>query len=255
MFLFVQFRVFRRILMGVLLFSIYAYLESEIEERVFSSHTGFPPNVQALLGVALSVLLVFRNNASYDRWWEGRKLWGALVNESRNLGQIIANLAEISTEDKRECHRLQADFPPTLRDHLRLPTARLPHEPLLISQRLYALIVQWPVSGPMLQILERHVATLMDICGACERIRRTPLPLSYRACVPQLLIVYLLALPWGMENSLWTVAIEAATSYFLLSIEFIAEDLEEPFGTLEDDLPLDSICATIQGSLGQVYGQ
>ena len=257
-YLFTRFKVFRKIAVGVIFFAVYAYAESQLETRVLRSSTGFPPNVQALLGVALSVLLVFRNNAAYDRWWEGRKLWGQLVNESRTLSQLLAGLVAVSAEEKREAQKLQSDFPPALRDHLRTSAPAWPHRPLEISQQLLGRALSWrgaeKIDGFVLMMLERHVAALMDICGGCERIRRTPLPLSYRACVPQLLLLYLLALPWGMANDLWTVVIVGSTSYFLLSIELISEEIEDPFGLDADDLPLDALCQTISSSLEQVYG-
>jgi ion channel-forming bestrophin family protein len=226
----------------------------------------------AVLGLILGTLLVFRTNTSYDRWWEGRKLWGQLVNDSRNLAIKVETCVRADLAEKQRLGRWLSDFAAALKDHLRgkvrladLPgfsvdrTAPEPqHVPAYIAARIYDQFEQWrqtdQLGGFELLFLDQHAASLMNICGACERIQKSPISISYRWFIRQSIAIYLLTLPWGLMQSFgwWTIPAVAMLAYFMIGIEMIAEQIEDPFGVGEDDLRLDDLCATIDKSVRDI---
>jgi putative membrane protein len=224
----------------------------------------------ALNAVVLGVLIGFRTKAAYDRWWEGRIQWGQLTNHSRNLCLKAAALADPPPEDRRELLRLVAGFPVALMRHLRgrvalqdVPgfekdPATPAHVPAELAGRVFALVAAWRRSGRIdghaQQLLDPHAAALMDVCGACERIRNTPLPGSYLSLLRHGLVLGLLLLPWQLAVLLgvWEVPVQALAIYFLVGIELIAEEVEQPFGLDGDDLPLERYCATIRANAGEI---
>ncbi len=252
-FRFLRYPIFRRILAGVAFFCLYSLLAMHFEVWLLREDLEFPDGVNTMLGVSLSVLIVFRTNTSYDRWWEGRKLWGTLVNRSRSLAALVWNIESVPLEERRQCLVEISKLCYSLRDHLRGPwpaTDNLPHRSLMkLNQSLAAWEREGQLSTHLFLGLERHLNELYDILGGCERIRGTPLPLSHRAIIPQTLLCYLLALPWGLPHSWISVGVLAVVSYFLLSMEMIAEQIEEPFGQDPDDLPLTRTCIAIEDSI------
>jgi putative membrane protein len=228
--------------------------------------------VFALLGVVLSVLMNFRTNTAYDRWWEGRKLWGQLVNDSRNLAIKVRTLARADAVSLRAVGVLISTFAFALKEHLRggrrVKTRRgfddlaLPaeHVPKFIANRLYEELADWKhrgvIDGYEALLLDIHLKSLMDICGACERIIKTPIPKSYLAYIRQGIVVYLLAMPWAFAHDLgfFAVPMGMVLAYLLIGLELIAEEIEEPFGTAEDDLRLDEICHGIEASVNDIVG-
>ena len=218
-------------------------------------------SLHGLLGLVLGMLLVFRTNTAYDRWWEGRKLWGQLINESRNLAIKIQTGVAAPAEEKLAVGRRLVDFAEALRDHLRTSSNAVPgpNVPVRLAEEIYTQLTRWRAQGVIdtlqLRWLDPHAAALMDICGACERIRRTPLAVSYRIFVRQLIAVYLLTLPWGLVEDFgwWSIPIFMLIDYFMIGVETIASDIEEPFGTDHDDLKLDDYCRTIDRSMEQIF--
>ena len=260
--------VFKKTLASCAVLVIYVALGQSVE-----NYLGFrieiPGRDGAVFGAALSILMVLRTNTAYDRWWEGRKLWGGLVNHCRNLALKISVMSEASEDDKRAAGRWVAMFPYTMRDHLRHgilddTLARLPetlppdvrHVPVYISGRLFETLKSWRDQGHLNKmdhhLIDQHVSALMDLCGACERIRNTPLPLAHRALIPQLLVLYLVVVPLSLDLTWANAFLTFVMGYFLIGIELVAEHIEEPFGTDEDDLPLDQICENIERSIAQI---
>jgi ion channel-forming bestrophin family protein len=222
-----------------------------------------------LNAVVLGVLLQFRNRESYDRWWEARKLWGQLVNDSRNLSVKIDALPKLEPGDKAEAGRLILGFAVALKNHLRMPPgAALPtmvagkampaHIPLDYARRTTTLVRGWRDAGKLtdfdMLLLDPHVRGQSDVMGACERIKNTPLPLSYRSLLKHGLVLYLLTCPWLIFEEIhwWGLPAIGLLAYFLLGIEFTAEDVEEPFGRDADDLALNTYCETIWKSVREV---
>lgn len=226
----------------------------------------------AYTSLVLGLLLVFRTNSAYERWWEGRKLWGQLVNESRNLCLKVKFLPNVSEEDKITMSEYIVSFAYALKNHLRdqTPKKRLPgvkanfdmagvHLPVQITEAIFCISQEWynngQIDGYLLLLLDSHRKAFMDVSGACERIKSSPLVLSYRAFIRQGIAINLLALPWYAAATLplhWTMPIVIFASYFLIGLELIAEDIEDPFGWDGDDLPLDAICDKIRQIVNQI---
>ena len=222
--------------------------------------------------IGLTLLLVFRTNTAHERFWEGRKLWGSLVNTVRNLARDIwVVVKEQSPQDqleKKATLRLIVAFAFAMKLHLRSEPVNDELASLMSSSKYVKLL---DTNHPPLQIafwltnylqaqndryclniyqltaLHKLVNDLVDILGGCERILKTPLPLIYSIRLKQLVLIYCLVLPLDIVNNVswWTGPIMALVSFTLLSIEEIGSEIEEPFGTDPSDLPLDLICNTI----------
>jgi putative membrane protein len=245
---------------------LYAYVVSRVEDEMLLGLTDLGLEASILSGLVLSILLTFRNNAAYDRWWEARKLWGQLVNDSRNVSLKLAALPELTPADRTRAGELIIDFAPALAEHLRKPLVRSAerpvdpppsadgHEPQRIAGQLFLQVAAWRAASKINDfdrlILDPHLRSLMDICGACERIRTTPLPTSYRSLLRIGIGVYLLVTPIYIVRDFrdWGVPVMILVAVFLLGVEMVAHEVEEPFGGEGDDLPLEKYCATIEQS-------
>jgi putative membrane protein len=225
-----------------------------------------------LNALILGVLLSFRNAQAYDRWWEGRKLWGQLINDSRNVCLKVKTLPGLTADDRRHLGRLVTGFAVALKNHLRgvgklqtVPGFEADPEtpanpPLYLAERVYEATRRWRAAGKVtdfdLLLLDPHAKGLMDVAGACERIKSSPVPLSYRSLLRHGLVLYLLSTPWLIADQLEWLAIPvmALLAYFLLGIDFTAEDVEEPFGRDGDDLALSAYCDVIRRAAEEVLG-
>ncbi len=224
----------------------------------------FKPLGHTLIGVALGLLIVFRNNCSYDRYWEGRKLWGGVVNASRNLLREAA----VFVGDAHDLGKLASAYALALKQHLRgnkdfseieslVPKDVLDHAastsnpPSILAYYLSVWIQNQAKSGKIdtvtAQSLESNVRVLLDNQGGCERILRTPIPFAYAVHIKHLLSLYLLSLPFVLIGDMSWVAIPtvAVIGFGLLGIEEAGVEIEDPFGDDPNDLPIEAICATI----------
>lgn len=246
-----------------------------VHEYVLPMSVPGATTIHGILSVALGLLLVFRTNQSYDRWWEGRKLWGAMVNTCRNLAR--ATSVHLAKEPKllAKLVALDAAFPEasmfSLRGQAWEPKGLDPedaeairgkkHFVTAVAQRmtvhLKAARDAGAISDYVLTMLEHDVHQLIDIIGACERIHKTPLPFAYVVHLRRSLVAYLATLPFAMLASFgWaTIPIVFAASYVLLGIEEIGVEIEDPFEGDLNDLPLEAITATIQGNVGECAPQ
>jgi putative membrane protein len=223
-----------------------------------------------LNGLVLSFLIGFRNKHAYDRWWQARELWGQLTNDSRNLCLKLMVLPGVDSSERDAVGRHVIEFAGALKKHLRQPNGSdVPppesdgqqprrHHPSRLAGLIYESIVRWQEEGRLdgwkLLWLDGHVKSLMDICGACEKIRNTPLSSSYRALLRHGIALYLLISPFTLieDTGLAGYPIFMLAAYFLLGIEMVAEDIEEPFGTGGDNLPLERYCGTIETSVREI---
>jgi putative membrane protein len=263
-----------RLLVWVVVLGVYAAIAAckELIEPL-RDFADLPSDAYALLGVILSLLLVFRTNTAYDRWWEGRKLWGQLLNDSRSLIAKVKHLVSTDEQERRDFAELVISFAYALRDHLRGPVElrQLPgfadasinprHVPGHLIGLMYERLGRWKGQGQLdgmeALLLDRHAAAFSDILGGCERIRNTPLSISYRGYVRLCLLIYLATLPWGLEHTFnwWTIPATMMVAFFMLGLEMIARDVEEPFGLDRDDLPLDALCAVNELNLREILRQ
>ena len=223
-------------------------------------------------GLDLGFLIGFRNQHAYDRWWEARKLWGQLINENRNLCLKVRSLLGIEAADRDEIGRLVIAFAEALKDHLRRGNGsnEAPvdlkhqgdwnHQPSRAAGVIIDMVVRWQREGHIdgwgLLWLDGHVKSLMEICGACERIRNTPLSSSYRALLRHGIAIYLVIAPFYLidDTGIYGFPMFVLAAYFLLGIELVAEEVEEPFGAGGDNLPLERYCATIATSVHEILG-
>ena len=226
--------------------------------------------------IVLGLLLVFRTNTAYERFWEGRKFWGSVVNNVRNLArQIWVAIEEKNQDDfiaKKTALRLLVAFAVAMKLHLRQESVNLELEPLMYPSQYEKLksmnnppieVAFWIgdylnkqydrncVDVYQLTAMNQLLDSLIDCLGGCERILRTPIPLAYAIHLKQLLLLYSLALPFQMVKDLgWgTGPVVALISFTLFGIEEIGLEIENPFGHDPNDLPLDNICATMQRNI------
>lgn len=237
-----------------------------------------------VIGLALSIFLGFRNSTSYDRYWEGRKLWGALVNTSRNFGRRLLTLIQAPPEAAAEVAAWQTEMTylliawvHSLRCHLRgddlaelqpllsaqdyAALAQWSHPPLYLARRMgegirTALQRGW-IDPLHVELLEDPLNGLIDIQGGCERILKTPIPLAYIVLLHQLAFAYCLLLPFGLvkELELYTPLMVVFTGYAFLGLDAIGDSIENPFEFEPHDLPLSSLSRTIEINLRQQLGE
>jgi len=263
-----------RLLALVALAALYALGVGLFDRVVLNDMLNVPFGLQTLVGTLLGLLLVLRTNTAYDRWWEGRRLWGQLLGEGRNLCIKLRRLGRLERPAARQLSRLVVSFTHALRDHLRdgVQAAQLtifrrrdrPEDVDHVPQQLVCLIWdeigRWRAEGTIdgwdELLLAPHVNALLEICGACERIRRTPLVPSYRKFVHQGVALYLLLLPWGLECDFgwWAVPAVAVIAYFMIGLELIANDVAEPFGRGADDILLEELVQSFEQSVREILG-
>lgn len=251
-----------------------AYWEIEYLHLSDKSWVKNIPVMHSLLGFAISMLLVFRTNTAYDRWWEGRKLWGGLVNNSRNLSIKISAMLEHEDESRKFFKKMIPLFATSLKNHLQSETTRLmlddkdhpelasidtkKHIPIQIAsmmmQRTNLLYKQQKITGDQLIILNNEISSFLEVCGACERIRNTPIPYSYSAFIKKFIFIYVMTLPFGYVFSLgyYVAPMVTFVFYVLTSLEIIAEEIEEPFGNDANDLPMGKIAENIQKNVNEI---
>lgn len=233
-------------------------------EKLFSFYS--------LLGFVISLLLVFRTNTAYDRWWEGRKQWGALVNDSRNMAVKITAM-ELDEETNNFFARHITNFPKVCKEHLRegvdysilnlLPEERtflesVEHIPSGVVELIYSKLYQLRKAGKMSEEdilrLDRNLNGFLDCIGACERIRNTPIPYSYSMFFKKFIFVYVVTLPLAFVTnfSYFSALMATFMFYVLVSLEVLAEEIEDPFGTDENDLPTDQMATSIEGIVSTI---
>lgn len=233
---------------------------------------GIPITLHSLVGVALSLLLVFRTNSSYDRFWEGRKAWGGIVNESRNLARGLRAWLPDQPELRERALAWTACFSHAAMGALRngsklgpasarLPAAmvaeteRAEHVPLAVAIRISETLAEARRAGHLsdylMATLDNNVQLLVGYLGVCERIHRTPLPYAYVVHLRRALLLYCGTLPFALlEPFSWVTILDTlVVSFIFFGIEAIGVQIEDPFGDDDNDLPLEQICATIERNL------
>lgn len=228
-----------------------------------------------MLGFVLSLLLVFRTNTAYDRWWEGRKLWGSLVNNSRNLAiklDVILNSSDKT--DRAFFIKIIPAYASFLRKHLskestRLELDELSHPELqgidiekhvpnqvaaIMMKRINKLYIEKKITDAQLININTEMSSFTDICGACERIKNTPIPFSYSLFVKKFIFFYIMTLPFtfAMHLGYYAIPVVVFIFYVLASLEMIAEEIEDPFGNDTNDLPTQKITQLIKKHIAEL---
>ena len=263
-------------LIAISLYSaLIAVLELEIWKLSGNNYLKNLTLLHNLLGFVLSLLLVFRTNTAYDRWWEGRKLWGALVNNSRSMAmKLNAALLPTDTINRIQLRSLIVNYAAVLRNHLNTEDVRMEldseehpelhkfddekHIPnqvaTLIVQKITQLYREGKITGDQLLALNPEMMSLTEICGACERIKNTPIPFSYSVFVKKFIFFYVMTLPFGFVFSLgyYVIPVVAFVFYVLASLELIAEEIEDPFDGDSNDVPTRKIAEGIQKHVSEI---
>lgn len=267
----------QKILKGVVLIGLiasaicFSMYFLQIQPRLNSS-------IFSLLGIVLSILLVFRTNTAYDRWWEGRKQWGSLVNNTRTLATLLqASLPANDKESRFYFAKHIANFGIALKEHLRkgvkleeliyLDKVELTelenkqHKPSYLANLIYSKIHTIYRAGALTDAdlinVKQHYFSLLDVMGACERIKKTPIPFSYSVYIKIFVSLYGLILPFGLYNDFGFYAIPLTMFIFfaMLGLELMAEEIEEPFGLDCNDLPTGDIALTIKKNVFEILEQ
>lgn len=228
--------------------------------------------VYSLIGFVLSLLLVFRTNTAYDRWWEGRKKWGELVNNSRNLAIKISALTD-DPEIRAYFKRMISNYVFAMKEHLRegvkleeldlteeekKELSQFDHKPNYIAQKMYAKLHAMKQSGKLTEenyiVIDVNLKTFSDIIGACERIKNTPIPYSYSMFLKKFIFIYVTTLPLAFVNTFgyYSSLVSIFVFYVLVSMEILAEEIEDPFGKDDNDLPTDDLCRKIKSNVSEV---
>lgn len=264
---------FRKLLPSIFFIGLYAAIIVYVETELITVTIKNPTVMHSILGFVLSMLLVFRTNTAYDRWWEGRRIWGSVVNNSRNVALKLSAFLT-NQQDKTDLKHLIVNYIFSFKNHLRnkyvqeeftpIPQLTLAsfadadHKPNYIAKALYLKIQQLYqeklLTSEHLLILNEELKSFTDNCGACERIKNTPIPFSYSLFLKEIILIYVLSMPlfFGSEYGYATVPVTMIVLYVFASIELIAEEIEDPFGDDDNDLPLDDICNRIKVNLNEI---
>ena len=259
---------FQKLIPMMIIIGIYSgivgYLEIEYWKLTDDSHVKNISVMHSLLGFVISLLLAYRTNTAYDRWWEGRRLWGGLVNSSRNLAIKLSVILKEET-DRAYFRKMIPGYASILQKHLNdndtakqlfddvdLEIDHHKHSPnqvaKILFQKVNDLYVSKKITGDQLIILNNELQSLTDICGACERIKNTPIPYSYSAFIKKFIFIYVLTLPFAYVFILdyFVIPVVVFIFYVLASLELIAEEIEDPFGMDDNDLPTKKIAENIK---------
>lgn len=272
---------FRQLLPLIIAISIYsgiiAFLELEYWNLSENNYVRNVPIMHSLLGFAISMLLVFRTNTAYDRWWEGRKLWGMLVNNSRNFAMKLHSILPATDQEERSFFKkIIPAFAYALHSHLHEESTRtalfddkdhkqvfqqIDHEKhipiqisILMHQHVQKLLAGGKISGEQLLFLNAELQSFTDICGACERIKNTPIPFSYSVFIKKFIFFYIMTLPFGYVFQLgyYVIPVVVFIFYVLASLELIAEEIEDPFGGDSNDVPTERISENIHRNVSEI---
>jgi putative membrane protein len=247
----------------------------------YSLPVSLPFLASLIPNIVLGLLLVFRTNTAYDRYWEGRKFWGRIINDTRNLARhiwvAVREKQGSDRQEKIEALHLLVSFAAATRSHLRREAPGQDLKELLPPNQFAKLQT---LNSPPLQVAfwigdylqlqyqrdrlgihqltEMHnlLDSLVDSLGGCERILKTPMPIAYAIHLKQLLLLYCLSLPFQMVENLvwWTAPVVVLISFTLFGIEEIGIEIENPFGQDANDLPLDAICETVKHNIDEMIG-
>ena len=243
----------------------------DLDRSQFQSTTA----LHSLLGIVLGLFLVFRINSAYDRWWEGRKQWGALVNSTRNFALKLNAFLDPGDQANRSWFaKMIPNFVYAMKEHLRrgvlttelespdeqfLPEIRkFAHKPNFISRAMYKRVDnlrdQQIIKGEQFFVLDKEQKDLIDIIGACERIKNTPIPYSYSMYIKKFIFTYIITLPFGFVTTFnyLTIPTVLLISFILLSVELISEEIEDPFGRDVNDLPTDELSGKIREDVNEI---
>ena len=274
----VQGSYFKRLIVPQVLLFIFSFLIYFYQTHIATEPVPLNPSVFAILGISLAIFHGFCNNAAYDRFWEGRKLWGTLVWLSRNIARQVLTLPNVSMAEKQAFIRHQIAFVHSLRQQLRGEDNTANLQRLLTAEEQQAVVGQnfialrlTQIMGQMLakwqaeqkidvwqwQSLDNTLGEIAHIQAGCERINNTPIPYAYFVLLHRTVYLYCFMLPFGLGNAIgWvTPFVVSFVGYTFMALNEIVDEISEPFGTGENELPLGMMCDTIETQLAMLSHQ
>ena len=269
---------FKRLIVPQVLLFIFSFFIYFYQTHIATEPVPLNPSVFAILGISLAIFHGFCNNAAYDRFWEGRKLWGTLVWLSRNIARQVLTLPNVSMAEKQAFIRHQIAFVHSLRQQLRGEdnTANLQRlltveeQQAVVGQNFIALrltqimgqmLANWQaeqkIDGWQWQSLDNTLGEIAHIQAGCERINNTPIPYAYFVLLHRTVYLYCFMLPFGLGNTIgWvTPFVVSFVGYTFMALNEIVDEISEPFGTGENELPLGMMCDTIETQLAMLSHQ
>ena len=269
---------FKRLIVPQVLLFIFSFLIYFYQTHIATEPVPLNPSVFAILGISLAIFHGFCNNAAYDRFWEGRKLWGTLVWLSRNIARQVMTLPNVSMAEKQAFIRHQIAFVHSLRQQLRGEDNTANLQRLLTVEEQQAVVGQnfialrlTQIMGQMLanwqaeqkidvwqwQSLDTTLGEIAHIQAGCERINNTPIPYAYFVLLHRTVYLYCFMLPFGLGNTIgWvTPFVVSFVGYTFMALNEIVDEISEPFGTGENELPLGMMCDTIETQLAMLSHQ
>lgn len=269
---------FKRLIVPQVLLFIFSFIIYFYQTHIATEPVPLNPSVFAILGISLAIFHGFCNNAAYDRFWEGRKLWGTLVWLSRNIARQVLTLPNVSMAEKQAFIRHQIAFVHSLRQQLRGEDNTANLQRLLTVEEQQAVVGQnfialrlTQIMGQMLanwqaeqkidvwqwQSLDNTLGEIAHIQAGCERINNTPIPYAYFVLLHRTVYLYCFMLPFGLGNTIgWvTPFVVSFVGYTFMALNEIVDEISEPFGTGENELPLGMMCDTIETQLAMLSHQ
>lgn len=269
---------FKRLIVPQVLLFIFSFFIYFYQTHIATEPVPLNPSVFAILGISLAIFHGFCNNAAYDRFWEGRKLWGTLVWLSRNIARQVMTLPNVSMAEKQAFIRHQIAFVHSLRQQLRAEDNTANLQRLLTVEEQQAVVGQnfialrlTQIMGQMLanwqaeqkidvwqwQSLDNTLGEIAHIQAGCERINNTPIPYAYFVLLHRTVYLYCFMLPFGLGNAIgWvTPFVVSFVGYTFMALNEIVDEISEPFGTGENELPLGMMCDTIETQLAMLSHQ
>jgi len=268
-------KTLKKLSLSVVSVGLYTLAIEVLEDKVFHIDFKAPSIVFSILGIVLGLLLVFRTNTAYDRWWEGRKLLSSLGANAKSFAiKINAYLPASDFTNKEFFAKMISNHGFAMKENLRgevqfeeLEEITPAYTDLLksvyhvpnqiistISERIVVLYKEGKISDPQLLELSKHMDAAVEIVASCERIRTTPVPFSYSIHLKKFIFFFTIILPFGFIHDLgyWCFIIVMIIFYALVGLEAIGEEIEDPFGQDENDLPMDAICKSIKKSVNAI---
>jgi ion channel-forming bestrophin family protein len=275
--------IFGQIKIEIIIITLYAVIVSILYQNYHLTRISIPISVPAILGTVISLLLGFRSNQAYDRWWEARHIWGAIVNESRTLARQVTSFTPMDNNNeelerfRQRIIRRQIAWNYALGRHLRKQNVMKGLDKYLEKRELDYVRQMDNVPAALLDLmgkdiqlaleegwinrfqqveLDRTISRLCDAMGKCERIKNTVFPITYSLYIHMSMMLFIALLPFGVIEyfGLFEVPLVVAISASFLLIEKMAIHLQDPFENKPTDTPMTTIAQSIEKNMEQLYG-
>lgn len=268
-------KTLRRLLISMVIVGLYALVVDYVESDLLHIDFKPPSYVYSMLGIVLGILLVFRTNTAYDRWWEGRKLLSKLGYTWKNVSiKMNAFLPEQDFLNRRWFATMISNHSFSLKESLRggvLMEELVEAEPGMldnldqlyhipnffltkICEKINALYKNGTITDMQFLEVSKHIDDISEVVSSCERIKTSPIPFSYAIHLKKFLFAFVLILPFGFIHDLgyWCVIIVMLIFYAMVGLDVIGEEIEDPFGQDENDLPFDAICKSLRKNVNEI---